>query len=111
MTSNTSNIPTTNGGSGTTSDETKPRGLTIVRRVEAECLTRIVLDTLWETSHLVSEMDQGVGPDTGKVAPERTQQLLLEALTCLETADHYLRMIDGVIDTGEPLSDEPITLR
>jgi hypothetical protein len=111
MTSNTSNIPAATGGSGATSDDVKPRGLIVVRRSEGECLTRIVLDTLWETSHLVSEMDQGVGPEAGKVATERMQHLLLEALTCLETADKYLRMLDGVIDTGEPLSDEPITLR
>ena len=54
-------------------------------------------------STVARDMQRGLhGPSTGpsESLDADPRQPLLEALACLETADHYLRMLDGVIDTA-----------
>jgi hypothetical protein len=114
MTSSTTEIQSANGGTTTPRTDPKPRerGLAVLRRKEAESLLRVILDALYETQSLTSSMDEGLYDAAYGVIPHAPLgRQLLEALACLETADHYLRMLDGVIDTGEPLSEAPIPLR
>jgi hypothetical protein len=111
MTSSTDKIQTANGG--TTAKNPKPeRGLAALRRLEAQGLIRFVIDALFETQAVAFDIRDGIHPEPGQEVPAaQIQHHLLEALACLETADHYLRMLDGVIDTGEPLSEGLIPFR
>lgn len=82
-------------------------GLAVLRQLEAQGLARVVDHALYETQMLTHQIDSGLNRKPGEELPAgQLQRILLEALSCLETADHYLRMLDGVLDPGEP--DEPI---
>jgi hypothetical protein len=110
MTSSTDKIQAANGG--TTTSETEPEyGLSVVRRREGQALSQIVSDALWEANSLAGNINRALRDQGGPVRPQDVPNKVLEVLACLETADHYLRMLDGVIDTGEPLSEAPIPFR
>ena len=112
MTSSTIKDQAADGG--TTTQKPKPEhGLAALRQTEAQGLIRLVIDALFETQAMAFEIRDGVRSDPGEEAPPaaQIQRHLLDALSCLETADHYLRMLDGVIDTGAPLSEEPVPFR
>jgi hypothetical protein len=98
---------------GTTAKNPKPeRGLAALRRMEAQGLIRFVIDALFETQAVAFDIRDGIHPEPGQEVPAaQIGHQVLQALACLETADHYMRMLDGVIDTGEPLSEAPIPFR
>lgn len=111
MTSSTTKIEAANGGT-TSKDPTPPEhGLAALRRMEAQGLLRVINDAVYETLELTRDMNQDLRPDSGEIPHAQLGRQLLEALACLETADHYMRMLDGVIDPGPPLSEEPIAFR
>jgi hypothetical protein len=112
MTSSTDKIQAVTDGTTPTDPKPPERGLAVLRRREAESLLRVIIDALYETQSLTRGMEEGLYDAAPGVIPHaQLGSQLLEALACLETADHYLRMLDGVIDTGEPLSEAPIPLR
>jgi hypothetical protein len=112
MTSSTDQIQAANGGITTTDPKHPKHGLAALRHMEAQGLIRVINDALFETERLTHEMGQGLqNADPGVIPHAQLGSQLLEALACLETGDHYLRMLDGVIDTGEPLSEAPIPFR
>ena len=97
---------------GTTTKNPKPeRGLAALRQLEAQGLIRFVIDALFETQAVAFDIRDAIWPEPDQEVPAQIGHQLLEALACLETADHYLRMLDGVIDTGEPLSEAPVPFR
>jgi hypothetical protein len=82
-------------------------GLAVLRQLEAQGLIRVVDYALYETEALTRQISQILDRTPDEDLPAgQLQRILLEALSCLETADHYLRMLDGVLDPGEP--DEPV---
>jgi hypothetical protein len=110
MTSSTPTIKAVT--SGPTSDPKPEHGLSVLRRIEAQGLIRIACDALSETSEIASQIHRGVYSDPGTVPAADLQRLLLDALTCMETADHYLRMLDEVIDPGdESRPADPVPIR
>jgi len=113
MTSSTDKIQAANGGTTTTTKDPKTHkhGLAVLRQMEAQSLLRVINDALYETQMLTHDLGEGLRGDSGEIPHAQLGNQLLEALACLETADHYLRMLDGVIDTGEPLSEAPIPFR
>ena len=104
MTSNSTKIQAAKDG-GTTTDHTSARehGLSVLRSIEAKSLISLAQDALNETYQLGHDMHSaiyGYEPHTSQPDTDAadTDQLLSEALTCLETADHYLRMLGSVLD-------------
>jgi hypothetical protein len=98
--------------SGPVNDRKPEHGLSVLRRLEAQGLIRIACDALSETSQIAHEIHSGIYGDPGTVPAADLQRLLLNAVACMETADHYLRMLDEVIDTGdESRSGEPVPIR
>jgi hypothetical protein len=111
MTSSTDKIQAVNDGTTTKDPKTPVHGLALLRRMEAQGLIRVINDALYETETLTRDMGEHLRGDSSDVSDAQLGSQLLEALACLETADHYLRMLDSVIDTGEPLSEAPIPFR
>lgn len=106
MTSSTT-ITAADGGEVRGKPPELAHGLAVLRQLEAQGLIRVVDHALYETQMLTHQLDKGLNRTPGEDLPAGDlQRILLEALSCLETADHYLRMLDGVLDPGEP--DEPI---
>jgi hypothetical protein len=105
MTSSTPTTAAANGGTSTP-DPKPEHGLVTLRRREAQGLIQVVSDALYESERVASEIRTAVNAKDG-IPYATVQQQLLDALACVETADHYLRMLDEVIDP-EPLSEEPI---
>lgn len=103
MTSSTTTIKAVSDGTATEPVKGE-HGLAALRAKETRSLIGLACDAISETSRitndlhgLIYEMDDADAPDA------RLQQSLEEALTCWQTADHYLRMLGSVIDerTGE----------
>ena len=70
-----------------------------LRRSERCGLISLACDAVHAASDLGHEMHTGIYKP-GTVPTAEVQRRLLAALTCLETAEHYLRMLDEVIDAG-----------
>jgi hypothetical protein len=104
----TSSTPITAVPDGTTSTAKAEHGLSVLRRMEGQALIQIALDALWQATSVGDQIRKGLGITTGDIPYVELQRKLLEALACMETADHYLRMLDGVIDPGdEPKAADP----
>ncbi len=101
MTSSTTKIQAvTDGTTPAKTTAGKPEhGLTVLRRNEGQALAQIARDALWETSIVTDEINKGIR--TGEIPHPELQRMLLDALGCMETADHYLRMLDEVLDPGD----------
>jgi hypothetical protein len=109
MTSSTTTIKAVKNGTAAEPAK-REHGLAVLREKEARALISLACDALHETSNLGHEM-HGLIYDADKAdAPDaRFQDFLEEALTCWQTADHYLRMLGSVIDerTGDSQAPWP----
>jgi hypothetical protein len=91
------------------STETKPAkaepGIAVLRGKETRALISVACDGISETSQVAHEMHKLIYDRDAEVPDAQLQQQLEEALTCLQTADHYLRMLGSVLD--ERTGDSP----
>jgi len=99
MTSSTTKIQAVPDGT-TTNGGPPPRkhGLAVLRSMESKGLISLAQNALHQTcdaGHDLHAAIYGYEPGTSGAPCER---LLCEALACLETADHYLRMLGSVLD-------------
>jgi hypothetical protein len=79
-------------------------GLSVLRGKEGRGLISLACDALGETFNLVHEMHaQLYAKDPAD--DRELQQLNGEALTCLQTADHYLRMLGSVFEERTTSND------
>jgi hypothetical protein len=109
MTSSTTTIKAVSDGTDT-SPAKREYGVAVLREKESARLISLVNDALGETGQLTHEMHALIyDADKTDVPGARLQEFLEEALTCLQTADHYLRMLGSVIDerTGESQAPWP----
>jgi hypothetical protein len=110
MTSSASRIQAV--ADGTATEQAEEHGLRVLRRVEGQALIRIVCDALWEASKVAGDLHALICDRTTEPVLACGQDQVLEALTCIETAEHYLRMLDEVIDPGDsPVQAEPAVIR
>ena len=76
-----------------------------LRHDEAQHLISMACDAVNATGEVLHEVHSHIYKPAGTPAAE-TQRLLLAVLTCMETAEHYLRMLDEVLadvpDSGAP---------
>lgn len=103
-----SNLKTAgNGGETVATLERKPPeyGLAKLRDREAHGLISLASDATSETSSVVHAIHGAIYAREAKVSDAELQQMLEEALTCFQAADHYLRMLGSVLDerTGSGL--------
>ena len=101
MTSNITPI-TAAGNDGDTDThedgEARPEhGLAVLRSKEGRGLISLACDALYEISSLAHEMHAELYA-TVPAEGRNLQQLHGEALTCLETAEHYLLMLGSVLE-------------
>ena len=93
--------------------ETKPAerdyGIAVMRDKEAKALISLASDCVSETSRITHEMHIVIYDRDPKVNDAELQQQLDEALSCWQTADHYLRMLDSVLE--ERNGDSPVPWR
>ena len=102
----TSNLtPITAASSGDTdkhTDEKAPpeHGLSVLRGKEGRGLISLACDALYEVSNLAHEMHAQLYAK--EPAEDRELlQLMGEALTCLETGQHYLLMLSSIVEERE----------
>jgi hypothetical protein len=93
--------------------ETKPAkrdyGIAVMRDKETKALISLACDGISETARVTHEMHQVIYDRDHKVPDAEIQQQLDEALSCWQTADHYLRMLDSVFE--ERNGDSPVPWR
>ena len=105
MTSSNTTIKAVSDGTAT-EPEKRNYGLAVLRETESARLISLVNDALHQTSEVTHEMH-------GRIYKEdaadlvRLQKSLEEALTCLQAADHYLRMLSSVLDERAGDSQAP----
>ena len=101
------------GASNGAKTETKPAerdyGLAVMREKETKALISLACDCISETARLTHEMHTVIYDRNTKVSDAELQQQLDEALSCWQTADHYLRMLDSVLE--ERNGDSPVPWR
>jgi hypothetical protein len=102
-----------NDASNGAKTETKPAkrdyGLAVMREKETKSLISLACDGISETARLTHEMHKVIYDRDTKVSDAELQQQLDEALSCWQTADHYLRMLDSVFE--ERNGDSPVPWR
>jgi hypothetical protein len=85
---------------------TKPEhGLTDLRERESRGLISLATDAISVASDVGHDIHRALYDRSSTVSATDVQRQLLETLTCLETAEHYLRMLDEVIDPGPDEAD------
>jgi hypothetical protein len=93
--------------------ETKPAqrdyGIAVMREKETKALISLACDCISETARVTHEMHQVIYDRNTKVSDAQLQQQLDEALSCWQTADHYLRMLDSIFE--ERNGDSPVPWR
>ena len=78
-----------------------------LRTIEAKALTALACEAGYSMAELLSQLHKGVY-QPGTVSATELQRRLLGALSCMETADRYLHMLDDVLpdvcdaDNAEP---------
>jgi hypothetical protein len=89
-----------NGGTSTHTDAPqRESGLAVLRQIEARGLISLACGALSETSDLGHRMHSRLYDRTTDLVPAADlHQQIQEALTCLGTAEHYLLMLDEVLD-------------
>jgi hypothetical protein len=81
---------------GTTGADTTRDPVAELRRDEAQYLISLACRATSAADLVTSQMHAQIYEPDGTPAAE-TQCLLLAVLTCMETAEHYLRMLDEVL--------------
>jgi hypothetical protein len=110
MTSSTDKTQAVTDGTTTTS-EPREHGLSVLRRSESQGLIQIACDALWEANRMADQINRTLYSRTAASPPPLdVPGQLLEVLGCLETADHYLRMLDEVIDTADANTPVAVTV-
>ena len=102
-----------NDASNGAKTETKPAqrdyGIAVMRDKEMKALIGLACDCISETSRVTHEMHGVIYDRDTTVNTADLQQQLDEALSCWQTADHYLRMLDSVLE--ERNGDSPVPWR
>ena len=107
MTSSTTTIKAVSDG---TVKRPAPRrqDLAALRDHEAKTLIALVCEANRTTSSVAHDMFDAIyDRDKNQSSATQLQDRLCEALTCLETTDHYLRMLGSVLDERAETQDRP----
>ena len=102
---NNSGTPAAASGATTKTNNTngRPRGIARLRDLEAQALISLACDAISAAGDAGHDLHTAIyRPENGEAD---TGRVLLDALACLETADHYLRMLDGILIPASP--DDP----
>jgi uncharacterized protein involved in exopolysaccharide biosynthesis len=88
-----------NDGDTTHAQAERPRhGLPALREREARELVSLGMDALHEASQVGHDMHSVLYGENVTASYPQLQAQLTEALTCLETAEHYLFMLGSVFE-------------
>jgi hypothetical protein len=98
MTSNITPITAASNGDTATEPERPRHGLPALREREARELISLGTDALHEASQVGHDMHSVLYGDDAVASYPQLQAQLTEALTCLETAEHYLFMLGSVFE-------------
>jgi hypothetical protein len=89
----TTTVVPVNGHVDAAADSSRKRGLVAVRACEFKWLSHVIYMALSEARGLVRDAEDTQPASVTEFADRR--ELLVEALACLSTAEHYLRMLDN----------------
>jgi hypothetical protein len=97
MTSSTPKIQAVKNGTTTRQTEPAHQSVGDLRRTEAMALISLVCDSMSTTRDLAHVMHNCIYKELDTTPMDQVKERLYAALTCMETADHYLRMLDEVL--------------
>jgi hypothetical protein len=108
MTSSTTIARAASNGTATSTDATQKRehGVAVLRDKEARALISIACDALSQTCHVGHDM-HGFLYGEDAVSDAQLHRTLEEALICLQTAEHYLRMLGSVLEERASHGPDP----
>ena len=98
-----------NGAKTETKPDQRDYGIAVLREKETRALISLASDCIREAQQVTHEMHGVIYDRDTKVNAAELQQQLDEALSCWQTADHYLRMLDSVLE--ERNGDSPVPWR
>jgi hypothetical protein len=98
-----------NGAKAETKPDKRDYGIAVMRDKETKALISLASDCIREAQQVTHEMHGVIYDRDTKVNTAELQQQLDEALSCWQTADHYLRMLDSVLE--ERIGDSPVPWR
>jgi hypothetical protein len=110
MTSNITPITAASNGDTTTEPERPRHGLPALREKEAKELVHLGLSALSEASNLGHDMFTVLYGDNAAESYPQLQAQLAEAVTCLETAEHYLFMLGSVFEEHANHNRPPVAV-
>jgi hypothetical protein len=84
-------------------------GIAILRDKETKVLIGLACDCIREAQQVTHKIHSIIYNQDTTVPDADLQQQLGEALSCWQTADHYLRMLDSVLE--ERSGDSPVPWR
>jgi hypothetical protein len=93
---------TTNGG-----PPPREHGLAVLRSKESKSLISLAQDALSQTHDVGYQLHKAIHGYEPETSDAPLEQLLCEALACLETADHYLRMLGSILDELKAQDGDP----
>jgi hypothetical protein len=83
--------------------DNKP-GLRVVRRADGQSLIQLACYAIWEASSVAVAINERAAAEIN-TGPVSAHAEILEALTCLKTAEVYLQLFEAVFDSGARASD------
>jgi hypothetical protein len=78
--------------------EQEPNGFAVMRGIEARALIRLVTEALTATARMAHELHEDIYAPGFDVPRPVTHGKLTEALSGVQTVDHYLRMLGSVME-------------
>lgn len=98
-----------NGAKTETIPAERNYGLAVMREKEIKALISLACDCISQTAQVAHETHGFIYAQDGKAPDAFLQKKVDEALSCWQTADHYLRMLDSVLE--ERNGDSPVPWR
>ncbi len=87
---------------GTTETRKREHPVSVLRRKEGRGLIEMACDAVHAVSQLTYEMHHVMYSEPGTVPVADLRVMQENALACMQSADHYLRMLDDVLDSAVP---------
>lgn len=93
--SKTTTVASVNGPAAASDD---PCGITVLRGKEVKSLVSLACDALSETHEVSHRLHRVIYKRDAQEGAGELRRMLADALACLATTEHYMRMLGSVID-------------
>jgi hypothetical protein len=107
MNSSNGKVQAVTDGTTTRQADQEKYSVGALRRKEAQGLIELTCESVHMTSQLAYQIHKAIYGDLDTTPLSELRERLFGALTCMETADHYLRMLEEALaDIPRPVEDQ-----